>query len=199
MIGCIRGCLLEKTPEFVVLDVGGVGYRVFVTLPTFYSLPEVGGETFLQVHTVMREDAIQLFGFATREERVMYRHLIAVSGVGPKLARNILSGIQYDDLREAILSDDLYRINSVPGVGKKTAERLIVDLRDRLSKEEPEELPEPATGGGSLRGDVLSALINLGYKREIARRAIDRAIKENPGEQSLETLLRESLRLLSSK
>ena len=201
MIASIRGLLQEKTPEAAVVDVGGVGYRVFITLPTFYDLPEPGSLTSLHIYTVMRDSAIQLFGFLSRDERSMFVHLLAVSGVGPKLARNILSGIQHLELRSAIMSEDLYRITAVPGVGKKTAERLIVDLRDRLSKEalqapqEPEATPELS----DLRSDVLSALVNLGYQKEAARRIVDRAIRDNPGADTLEAILRESLKQISSK
>lgn len=195
MIGHLRGRLLRKGPQDLVLEVGGVGYRVQIPLSTFYRLGEVGQEAALLVHTHVREDALSLFGFLTPEEQALFERLIAVSGVGPRLALSILSGIETSDLIEALRTGDVPRLTRIPGVGRKTAERLVVELKDKMPASTAHA--EPAVpAAGTARQDVLSALANLGYSRPEAERAVDRAVREQPAAPVAE-LLRVTLRILS--
>lgn len=178
MIGRLHGVLLEKQPPQLLLDVNGVGYEVDAPMTTFYSLPALGEKVTLFIHFVVREDAQLLYGFARREERALFRNLIKVNGVGAKLALTILSGISSEELVQVLHDNDVARLVSLPGIGKKTAERLIVELRDRLK-----DLPESETGampaipagqapGGSELGDAQSALVALGYKPQDAARMV---------------------------
>lgn len=197
MIAFLRGRLLDKRPHRIVIDVGGVGYDVAVPLSTFYRLGEVGSEAALRVHTHVREDALQLFGFGTPLEQGLFERLIAVSGIGPKLALSVLSGIEPPDLIRAIHRGDLSRLTAIPGVGKKTAERLVLELKDRLP-------PVPAVDDDAvdharpqtLKDDVLSALMNLGYHRPLAEKAVDVALRTTDGdfERTLKQALRELAR-----
>jgi Holliday junction DNA helicase RuvA len=199
VIGSLRGRLAAKSTERILLDVGGVGYEVSVPLSTFTELPEVGEAVELLTHTHVREDAFILFGFLTALERDVFRLLIGVSGVGPKVALNLLSGLSAPDVVRSIVEGSTAAIVAVPGVGKKTAERLIVDLRDRMLKLEGASPAAPAATrarSSAEDDDVLSALTNLGYRPAQAEKALA-AVKERNPEAPIETLLRESLRRLA--
>jgi Holliday junction DNA helicase RuvA len=176
VIAYLSGTLLDKQIQRLVVDVGGVGYDVQVPLSTFYAVGDLGAPVALRIHTHVREDALQLFGFATALEQSLFERLIATSGIGPKVALAILSGIEPEGLVRAIRDADLGRLTSIPGVGRKTAERLIVELKDRLPKIAETVLTGPAAGSDDLRADVLSALANLGYQRAAAERAFDRVL-----------------------
>ena len=199
MIAALRGRLDDKQPNRLVVDVGGVGYEVFVPLSTFYRVGEVGASIALRVHTHVREDTIALYGFGTAFEQQVFERLIGVSGIGPKLALAVLSGIDAPDFVRAVHAGDLARLTAIPGVGKKTAERMALELKDRLPLT---GLPEPASegtadgGDAALRGDLLSALLNLGYHRPLAEKAVDAAVKrtESP---TFEVVLKQALRELA--
>jgi Holliday junction DNA helicase RuvA len=203
VIARLTGRLAECTPEQVLLDVGGVGYQVLIPLSTYYG---ISGRTdqpvSLFVHTHVREDALLLFGFGNREERAAFELLIGISGVGPRMALAILSGIGVDELHVAVREQDRARLQQIPGVGKKTAERLLLELRDKLERIAPHAAAaqaasgtaaEERTGSGVLRADAESALINLGYSKERAERAVNQAWKRIDGEPSLEELLKAAL------
>jgi Holliday junction DNA helicase RuvA len=199
MIAYLRGRLLEKHPNRIIVDVQGVGYEAHVPLSTFYEMPEPGGEITLRVHTHVREDVLSLYGFATLLELQLFERLIGVSGIGPKLALAVLSGIEPNELIAAVRHGNVARLTAIPGVGKKTAERIGLELKDKLAAFLPVEGASsvPASAGESLRTDVLSALINLGYHRPLAERALDAALKPgNTGsfEQTLKLSLRELAR-----
>jgi Holliday junction DNA helicase RuvA len=197
MIALLCGRLAYKSIDHVIIDVGGVGYRLLVPLSTFYALPDAG-EVRLHVHTHVREDAIHLYGFLAAEEKEMFGLLIAVSGVGPKLAVNILSHIPAGDLRSALAAGDLKRLAAVPGIGKKTAERLVLELRDKVAR--GGALPStPAAAGAAPSAttavdDALSALVNLGYKEAQARKILE-AMEIRPG-APLEEVLKGALKIL---
>jgi holliday junction DNA helicase RuvA len=199
MIAHLRGRLLEKHPNRIIVDVQGVGYEAHVPLSTFYEMPEPGGEIALRIHTHVREEALSLYGFVTLLELQLFERLIGVSGIGPKLALAVLSGIEPNELIAAVRHGNVARLTAIPGVGKKTAERIGLELKDKLGAFLPEEgaASVPASAGESLRTDVLSALINLGYHRPLAERALDAALKSgNTGsfEQTLKLALRELAR-----
>lgn len=196
MIAHLSGRLFEKHPNRIIVDVNGVGYDVAVPLSTFYGLGEPGASIALRVYTHVREDQIALFGFATRLEQDLFERLIGVSGIGPKLALAVLSGIEPADLTQAILRGDVARLTAIPGVGKKTSERIVLELKDRLPKVEYTPASDGATVPASaLRDDVLSALMNLGYHRPLAEKAVDAAIKAKAGD--FEQVLRQALRELA--
>jgi Holliday junction DNA helicase RuvA len=196
MIARLTGTLAHKSPEHLIVDVGGVGYQVFVSLNCLYQLPEPGGEVRLLIHTNLRENALELFGFRDLEERQLFRMLLDVSGIGPRLALNILSGMPAREAARALEEGDLVRLISIPGVGKKTAERLVLELRDRVkllqAARNDGKGPDPATG---LENEAISALVNLGYRRPEA----ERAIKAVPAtdQTDLEDLIRAALQRLS--
>lgn len=200
MIAFLRGRLLEKHPNRLVLDVHGVGYDVHVPLSTFYGLGEPGADTALRIHTYVREDTLALFGFATALEQQIFERLIAVSGIGPRLALAVLSGIEPANLIRAIRHGDVGRLTAIPGVGKKTAERIGLELKDRLPAAlitEPAEAGAGVTAAGALRDDVVSALLNLGYHRPLAEKAVDATLaadKSATFEQALKLALREMTR-----
>lgn len=197
MIAHLRGRIFEKHPNRIVVDVNGVGYDVAVPLSTFYGLGDTGGDIALRIHTHVREDALALFGFATRIEQELFERLIGVSGIGPKVALAVLSGIEPQELVGAIQRGDLGRLTAIPGVGKKTAERIVLELKDRLPRVEHTPAPEGVPADAPpLRDDVLSALMNLGYHRPLAEKAVDAAIKAKAGdfEQTLRQALRELAR-----
>jgi Holliday junction DNA helicase RuvA len=196
VIGFLRGQLFDKHPNRVIVDVGGVGYEVAVPLSTFYGLGETGSEVSLRVHTHVREDVLALFGFATVLELELFERLIGVSGIGPKLALAVLSGIEPLDLIRAIDRADLARLTAIPGVGKKTAERLVLEMKDRLPKAPASAGAGAASGAPLVRDDVVSALTNLGYHRPLAEKAADAAIKATPG-GGFEPTLRQALRELA--
>jgi Holliday junction DNA helicase RuvA len=197
VIGHLRGKLIDRRPNQVLLDVAGVGYQVQIPLSTFYAIGELKDEVALLVHTHVRDDALVLYGFLTAREKHFFELLISASGVGPSLALKILSGMSVDDLIPAIRAGDLPALTRIPGVGKKTAERIVVELRDKLAQMEaagPAE-EKPAARGG-LAADVVSALLNLGYDRRTAEKAAEEA-QHDGGGNSFEALLRASLQSLS--
>jgi Holliday junction DNA helicase RuvA len=196
MIAQICGRLAHKSPDEIVVDCNGVGYGVRVPLSTFYELPEVGEEVILRVHTHVREDALHLYGFATPKEKELFCLLIAVSGVGPRLAINVLSGIATHDLERALQEGDLLSLTRIPGVGRKTAERMLVELKDKVSAPGAGVVGVMQMRDGKVK-DALSALVNLGYQRGIAEEAIRDCVRQHGAELSLEELLKESLRLLA--
>lgn len=200
MIAQIRGRLTVKEPHRIVVDVNGVGYLVFIPLSTFYRLPDVPGEVFLHTHTHVRDDAIQLFGFHTRDEQALFELLQGVAGIGPRLATNILSGISADELIPALSEGDLARLRAVPGVGKKLAERLVVELREKVTTlRVPQRAAPVAVAGPEDRAvdDVVSALVNLGCNRKEASKAAEAARKELGPSAAFETLIKAALRGLS--
>lgn len=198
MIAQLQGRILRKGPQEVVLDAGGVGYRVLIPVSTFYRLPDEGAQATLRIHTHVREDALALFGFLTATEHELFERLIDVAGVGPKLAIAVLSGIEAPDLIDALRASDVARLTRIPGVGRKTAERLVLELKDKM----PARVAAPGTavteGTGSSRDDLLSALVHLGYSRVEAERGVERAMKED-GDGRFEDLLRRSLRALATR
>jgi len=197
VIAQVRGRLLRKEPQEAVVDVGGVGYRVVIPLSTFYRIGEPGAEVTLLTHTHVREDTLALFGFLTAAEQALFERLIAVSGVGPKLAVSILSVIEAPDLVAALKASDVARLTRIPGVGRKTAERLVLELKDRMQGLAATE-PAPGSPAGSPKEDLVSALVHLGYSRPEAERGVDRALKDG-GEGRFEELLRRTLRILSGR
>ena len=193
MIAHISGTLAQKIPGEIVVDVNGVGYQILIPLNVFYGLPEIGGRISLQVYTHVREDALQLFGFQDIAEKQIFLLLTAVSGIGPKLAINILSGIPAHDLARALKEGNQVRLVGVPGVGKKLAERMIVELKDKLLNFPADDIPnQPAQADSQVMQDAVSALVNLGYRRAEAENTV-RAVL-NDGEASLERVLKEALR-----
>jgi Holliday junction DNA helicase RuvA len=194
MIGYLQGNVLKSTTDRLLLDVQGVGYEVHIPLSTYYEVEKRGanGRVALYIHTHLREDGIALFGFWTEREKLLFEKLIGVGGIGPRLARVILSGMPPDDLLSAIASGDLGRLGTIPGVGRKTAERMILELKDKM-RELAAELPERAAPADP---DVVSALVNLGYKAAQAERAVAEARRERP-DAAFHDLLRASLHRLS--
>ena len=190
MIAYLRGRLIEKEPARLVVDVNGVGYEVFVPLTTFSAMPDRGGEVTIDIHTHVREDIIALYGFSSRRERIIFEKLIGISGIGPKLAVTILSGGSVDDLATAIKRSDLPRLTSIPGVGKKTAERIVVELKDKL-----QDFAE-APAKSSVEADVLSALENLGYARAISEAVVRRAV-DGDEKVAFEVLFKRTLQILT--
>jgi holliday junction DNA helicase RuvA len=193
MIARLFGRVADKQPNRLIVDVAGVGYDVQVPLSTYYVTADVGGEMALRIHTHVREDQLALYGFATALELTMFEKLIAVSGIGPKLALSVLSGIEPRDLAGAILRNDLARLTAIPGVGKKTAERMCVELRDRLPKAID---AAPASPADSMREDLVSALANLGYHRQAIDKALDK-LQAGNSDAPFETVLRAALKDLS--
>lgn len=205
MIAHLSGKLLFKQATSVILDVSGVGYEVTIPVSIFYDMEEPGADIQLRIYTHVREDALQLFGFRTARERELFLQLISVTGIGPKLAITMLSGMSADEMINAIRQNNLARLTSVPGVGRKTAERLVIELRDKVNNLASPALDEqiagdpsttPAPSGGDIRDDALSALINLGYPKAQAEKALTAALGEG-GDLSVQVLLRRSLRSLS--
>ena len=206
MIAHLSGTLLSKQATSVIVDVGGVGYEVAIPLSTFYELGEVGEPVQLRVYTHVREDTLQLFGFKTARERELFLQLISVNGVGPGLAIKLLSGMNADEMIASIRTNNLVRLVAIPGVGRKTAERLVVDLRDKIvalsSPALEEELAAKAAAAGAptstdaMQSDAMSALTNLGYQKVAAEKAVKNAIDEG-GDLSVEVILRRSLRSLA--
>jgi Holliday junction DNA helicase RuvA len=197
MIAQLRGTLGDKRPNQVLVDVGGVGYLVHIPLSTFYALGDLHSNVTLLIHTQVREDAISLYGFLSAREKHLFELLISASGVGPALALKILSGMSVDDLVPAVRSGDLARLTRIPGVGRKTAERMIVELRDKLAAVEiPEDARKPVTTTGAA-SDVVSALLNLGYDQHAAEQAVERAGK-NGASETFEPLLRGALQELTA-
>ena len=187
MIGSLRGRLVSRRPDNVIVEVNGVGYHVNVPLNILSNLPEEGSNVFLHIYTHVREDALQLYGFATEDEKKIFTTLLGITGIGPKMALNILSGISRDDFLHAIETEDVALLCRIPGLGKKTAHRLILELRGKLpSAEKPRD---------RVFEDTLSALVNLGYKKSVAQESLEMAYKK--GSKDIESLLKESLKYLT--
>ena len=204
MIGHLSGTLLSKQATSVIVDVAGVGYEVTIPVSTFYDLEEVGGNVQLRIYTHVREDALQLYGFKTARERELFLKIISVSGIGPKLGITLLSGMSADELIASIRTNNLARLTLIPGVGRKTAERLIMELREKVAELSSAQLEEELGAKPEVteptedivRGDALSALLNLGYQRSAAEKAIDAALSEG-GDITVESILRRSLKKLA--
>lgn len=206
MIAHLSGTLLSKQATSAIVDVNGVGYEITIPVSTFYDLEEPGSNVQLRIYTHVREDALQLYGFKTARERELFLRLISVSGIGPKLGITLLSGMSADEMIASIRTNNLARLTLIPGVGRKTAERLVMELRDKVASLSSTELEEElgaktSAGAGvpsedSMRSDVLSALVNLGYQRNSAEKAVASAMDEG-GDISVELILRRSLRKLA--
>lgn len=197
MIASVSGTILTRRPDHVVVDCGGVGYRVFVSLTTFCDLPEIGKPVTLLIHTIVRDDHIHLHGFLGEAEWQAFGNLITVSGIGPKVAQAILSGIPPAELWKAIRAGDAARLTAIPGVGKKTAARLVVELEGRLPKDTGEGGAAEAPAA-PMSDDAVSALMNLGYPEAKAKKAVDRALKEAEPGASLEDVIKASLKTVLS-
>lgn len=207
MIAHLSGTLLSKNPNSVIVDVSGVGYEVNIPVSTFYELEDTGANINLRIYTHVKEDALQLYGFKTARERELFINFISVSGIGPKIGIALLSGMTADELIASIKSNNLARLTLIPGVGKKTAERLIVDLREKMAAlsaaQTEEDTGAPAATAeasteDTVRSQALSGLMNLGYQRSAAEKAIDAALSEG-GDISVESVLKRSLRKLGSR
>ncbi len=196
MIAHLRGRLLSKHPNQAVVESGGVGYDVHISVPTFSGLPEVGAEVALFIHTHVREDALALYGFVRAAEKKLFERLISVSGIGPRLAITILSGMPAEEMVAALRAGDAARLTRIPGIGKKTAERMVLELRDKLEGLLAAPAAAPPGGVTPVEEDVLSALMNLGYSRPTAERAITVATK-NGKPDSFEAMFRDALAALS--
>ncbi|MCL6622424.1 MAG: Holliday junction branch migration protein RuvA [Syntrophobacterales bacterium] len=192
MIGFLEGRLLEKTPGQILLQVGGVGYQVFISLTTFYALPEPPAQVALHIHTRLQEEALNLYGFADPEEKELFLQLLGIPRVGARMALNILSGVGPEEFRQALAAGDVRRLAAIPGVGKKSAERILLELKDKAPPA-PRGRPRPAPD--QAREDALSALLNLGYQRNVADKALDTA--QAQGARTLEDLLRQALKWLA--
>jgi len=195
MIAQLAGALAYKSPEHLIIDVHGVGYQVLVSLNSFYRLPEADQPVRLLIHTHVREDALQLYGFIDREEKELFLLLTSVAGIGPRLALNILSGTPSHELLDALDAGDLVRLVAIPGVGKKTAERLVLELRDKIKLVRVARAgSEPLVSG--LEAEAISALVNLGYRRNEAERAVKAAVAAGAGE--IEAVIRTALKRVSA-
>lgn len=196
MIGFLKGVLVEKKPNSVLIDVNGVGYLVNIPVSTFYNLPDEGSDISLFTYTHVREDVLALYGFRTAQEKLLFEKLIGVSGIGPKMGISFLSGMTVEELVPAIQRQDIVKLSTIPGVGRKTAERVVLELREQipalLSATSPviEEKP--------MQDDLISALVNLGYHRNLAERAVKKVLEKAPSDTSFETLLKSSLQVISA-
>ncbi len=201
MIALLSGKIAHKGISHIVLDIQGVGYRVFIPLTTFYELPEAGETVTLHIHTSVKEDAINLFGFYTMQERELFQLMISVSGIGPKVAMNILSGISAAELLEAISGGNLGKLITIPGIGRKMAERLILELKEKaIKKMAADQMPimdARQKQKEMIREDVLSALVNLGYKANAAKDALDKVARDAEGEPAMDELLKKALKILA--
>ncbi len=198
MIAHLKGQLTYKSPEYTIVDVNGVGYQVFTPLSTYYALPNSGQTVSLRIHTRVREDELKLFGFLTEEEQTIFQKLITINKVGPRLALGILSGMSPADLLSAVMNNDAAKLSTIPGVGKKTAERLTMEMKDKLADMvlATEHQPDAAPTTQGFYDDALSALCNLGYKRQEADKALKTIYNQNGKDASLEELIKESLNIL---
>jgi Holliday junction DNA helicase RuvA len=200
MIAHVQGVLITKNVERVIVDVQGVGYQVFIPLSTYYTLPDPEEHVTLLTTMYVREDALRLYGFTTREEQDLFELLVSVSSIGPRLALNMLSSATASDLQRAIMQADIARLQAIPGVGRKTAERVILELKDKVALIETTAVGQAQTVASpddQLVGDVISALLNLGYRRGEAEKVVRAVQAQHDGEAVLETLLKDSLRLLA--
>jgi Holliday junction DNA helicase RuvA len=200
MIGHLRGQLLQKKPNLVLVDVQGVGYEVHIPLTSFYELPDEGKEVILKVYTHVREDMLALYGFKTQREKDFFLKLISISGIGPKLAVAILSGAQVEELAHAISQGDLHRLTAIPGVGRKTAERVVLELKGQISSflvPEPGQKAREQETLDATQEDIVSALVNLGYTRASAEKALLATMRAGECHRTFEDLLRNTLRRLA--
>jgi holliday junction DNA helicase RuvA len=200
MIGQLHGQLLSKKPNVLLLDVHGVGYEVFIPLTSFYELPDEGNEVTLKIYTHVREDALVLFGFRSQREKEFFLKLISISGIGPKLAITILSGAQVEELAQALVEGNLGRLTAIPGVGRKTAERLVLELKNQMSHfvlPEQVDASQKESPNTMLEEDILSALTNLGYPRASAEKALSMVLRSADCERTFEEILRNTLRRLA--
>lgn len=197
MIAHLKGQLTYKSPEYTIIDVNGVGYQVFTPLSTYYALPASGQTVSLKIFTRVREDELKLFGFLTEEEQTIFQKLITINKVGPRLALGILSGMSPADLLSAVMNNDSAKLSTIPGVGKKTAERLTLEMKDKLADMALEmEHPADSAPKQGFYDDALSALLNLGYKKPEAEKALKTVYNQNGKEASIEELIKESLNIL---
>lgn len=197
MIALLTGKIAHKSPEYIILDVNGVGYRVQIPFSTYYELPDTGAQISLTIYTHVKEDAISLYGFRTPAEKSFFQLLISVSGIGPKMGKDILSNIQVDELAAAITRGDLARLSAVPGIGKKTAERVVLELRDKVLKMEiaaPTRDGERVAPAAGIEEDVASALINLGYKEAVVKKTLSEMLIAP--DASMEEVLKQALKAL---
>ena len=205
MIARIEGKLVYKSTDYLIVDVNGVGYRIFVPLSTYYALPEIDENLQLRIVTIVREDVFRLFGFLTKKEQEMFEHLLSISKIGPKLGLNTLSGMSADVLKDAITQGDIEKINTIPGIGKKTAERIVLELKEKLGKialDTSEVVGSTISSAKTELQDALSALINLGYKKpnaEIALKKVSANLKNSDDEENItvETLIKGALKILA--
>jgi len=199
MIASLTGMLTRKAPDYVIIDVSGVGYQVFVPLSTYYRMPDKGVATSLHIHTHLREDMLSLYGFAEQAEKDLFLILLGVSGIGPKLALTILSSLSAEEIAVAIQSSDDQKLNAIPGIGKKTAARLILELKDKVKHLVTGSVPDGRPQQANINGDdAVSALMNLGYKRNLAEDAVQMVLRSHP-ELSVENLIREGLQALRKR
>ena len=196
MFANLHGKLIHKSTEYLIIDVGGVGYQVHAPLSTYYELGEEGSTVSLRIHTVVREDSITLYGFLTEDEKKIFTHIIQVSGIGPKTGIGLLSGLSAGEFVDAVVRGDAARISGVPGIGKKTAERIILELRDKVKKLTISSDYSPSEEKTPLQEDVISALVNLGYQRNRAEKAVSMIMREHAPER-FDDLLRKALKKLS--
>jgi len=197
LIALLTGKVAFKSPAFIIMDVNGVGYRVQIPFSTYYDLPDEGGTVSLNIYTHVKEDAISLFGFRTPAEKIFFQLLISVSGIGPKMGKDILSNIQVDDLGQAIVRGDLARLSAIPGIGRKTAERLVLELKEKVLKLDVSQPVKEGSGpviSPDLKDDVASALVNLGYKDAVVNKTL--AGMKIPPDASMETVLKQALKML---
>ena len=197
MIAMLTGKIAHKSPEFIILDVNGVGYRVQIPFSTYYDLPEEGKDISLNIYTNVKEDAINLYGFRSLAEKNCFQMLISVSGIGPKLGKDILSNIQVGDLARAITHGDLARLSAIPGIGRKTAERLVLELRSKVLKLDTMQTAKEgtrATAPSAMTDDIASALVNLGYKEGVVKKVLSEM--DIPAEAAMEDVLKQALKLL---
>jgi Holliday junction DNA helicase RuvA len=201
MIALISGKIVYKGISQVIVDVQGVGYRIFIPLTTFYALPETGQAITLHVHTNVKQDAINLFGFYTEQERDLFQLMISVNGIGPKIAMNILSGISAQELLNAISAGHVGKLVGIPGVGRKMAERLVLELKEKVTKklmlQKADHSSTPIPASDILREDILSALMNLGYKNHTANDALDKVFRSAEGVMEMDELLKKALKILA--
>ncbi|MGD9819726.1 MAG: Holliday junction branch migration protein RuvA [Desulfomonilaceae bacterium] len=196
MIACLRGKIISRGINRVVVDVQGVGYDVAVSLTTLEALP-LDGEAFLHIHTALRENSLELYGFSSSEEKILFEMLISISGIGPRTSLNILSGIPPDSFRLAVLDSDVQKLSSIPGIGKKSAQRIVLELKEKLKKSQLMNRGVPITGYVSdLKSDLVSSLINLGYKEKLAESLASDIVKENGADIDLESALKIALKKL---
>jgi len=197
MIASITGTITSKSLDTLIIEVGGIGYQVFIPLSTYYQLPEIKSPVSLHIHTYVREDALQLYGFLSLLEKRLFLLLIGVSGVGPKLARNIMSGVDVPVLVTAIQKGEVERLRLIPGIGPKMAGRLVLELKEKVSSLDEMRALLVKAGTTSVSDDAISALMNLGYSQREAQKVTDSILKEDGQEQTIETLIKKALQMLS--